>query len=165
MARETAINNEMAEISGQVSGGSNNAGVSSASLTGKNAFCRARSENAPVMTMPTATTGTNHGEDCQSPMATEISATKPLKPGRPIDAAVASVNAIAAPGRVRHRSNSRSAVRSRVWVRSYTTRPAIPKSSPAMMPWEIICNTAPRRPQWVPAAIPNRTNPMWLTLE
>ena len=86
------------------------------------------------------------GYDCHSPMTTEISATNPLNPGKPIDAAVASVNAIAAPGKVRQRSNSWSSIRSRVWVRSYTTRPAMPKSRPAMMPWEIICNTAPRKP-------------------
>ena len=64
--------------------------------------------------MPNATTGTSHGKISHSPMATEISATKPLNPGSPIEAAVASVNATAAPGKARHKSNSRNAVRSRV---------------------------------------------------
>ena len=77
-----------------------------AALTGKNARCMARSENAPVMIMPAATATVSHGYFCQRPITTEISATNPLKPGKPIEAAVARVNPTAAPGSVFHKSNA-----------------------------------------------------------
>ena len=52
MHRETTSKRVIAEISGHVSGGSAVAGTSGCLPTGKNALCSARSENAPVMMIP-----------------------------------------------------------------------------------------------------------------